>query len=173
MPLVYENLVRENRPAFISKLKAVASRLGFNPNWIMLVMKLESGFNPKAYNPMGGAAGLIQFMPFVAKSLGTTTQAILKMSNVEQLDYVEKYFRLYAKYVRSFTDLYLINFYPAALIERKPDSWNFPDLIYKYNTSLDIDKDKIINLGEWKKYILTKVPNSFPKDQLGLPPKKK
>ena len=38
------------------------------------------------------ATGLIQFMPKTAKNLGTSTQQLFKMSNVQQLDYVYKYF---------------------------------------------------------------------------------
>ncbi|MEY3377044.1 MAG: hypothetical protein RL463_1354, partial [Bacteroidota bacterium] len=93
MKLVYEDLVKENKEAFIQKVKDISGRLGINPNWLMLVMYMESNINHRAVNPMGGATGLIQFMPFVATELGTTTKQLLNMSNVEQLNYVEKYFK--------------------------------------------------------------------------------
>ncbi len=166
MKLVYEDLVKENKEAFIKKVKEISSRLGINPNWLMLVMYMESNINHRAVNPMGGATGLIQFMPFVATELGTTTKQLLNMSNVEQLNYVEKYFKSWAKYVTGFTDLYLVTFYPAALIQKRPDSWNFPNIVYQYNKGLDRNKDQIINLGEWKRYIISKVPKSFPIEEL-------
>lgn len=166
MKLVYEELVKENKEAFIQKVKEISGRLGINPNWLMLVMFMESNINHRAVNPMGGATGLIQFMPFVATELGTTTKQLLNMSNVQQLNYVEKYFKNWAKYVNGFTDLYLITFYPAALIQKRPDSWNFPNIVYQYNKGLDRNKDQIINLGEWKRYILSKVPKSFPMEEL-------
>lgn len=164
--LVFEYMVKENKEVFIKKVKEISGRLGINPNWLMLVMYMESNINHKAVNPMGGATGLIQFMPFVATELGTTTKQLLAMTNVQQLDYVEKYFKKWAKYVNGFTDLYLITFYPSALINKRPDSWNFPDIVYKYNQGLDRNKDRIINLGEWKRYIISRVPSSFPIEEL-------
>jgi Transglycosylase SLT domain len=166
MKLVFEHLVKENKAAFLQKVIAVAKRLDINPNWLMLVMQMESNINHKAVNPMGGATGLIQFMPFVARELGTSSSALLAMSNVEQLDYVELYFKRFKNYITSFTDLYLITFYPFALTHKKPDSWNFPDIVYRYNKALDKNGDRIINLGEFKRYILSKVPKSFPLSEL-------
>lgn len=166
MNLVFENLVKENKEAFLEKVKQVSDRLGINPNWLMLVMYMESNINHRAVNPMGGATGLIQFMPFVATGLGTTVQQLLNMTNVKQLDYVELYFKRFKKYITSFTDLYLITFYPVALIQKKPDSWNFPQIVYKYNKGLDKNGDRIINLGEFKRYVLSKVPKTFPVTEL-------
>jgi hypothetical protein len=50
--------------------------------------------DPKATNPQSFATGLIQFMPkTTAPNLGTSREKLLAMSDVEQLDYVDKYFR--------------------------------------------------------------------------------
>jgi hypothetical protein len=55
-------------------------------------MNAESKIDPSKPNAAGsGATGLIQFMPKIAKDLGTTTSALAKMSAEEQLVYVEKY----------------------------------------------------------------------------------
>lgn len=43
-----------------------------------------------------GATGLIQFMPATAQGMGTTTAALAAMSAVQQLDYVQRYFKPYA-----------------------------------------------------------------------------
>ena len=166
MKLVFEQEVKENKEAFLKKVIEVSNRLGINPNWLMLVMHMESNLNHRAINPKGGATGLIQFMPFVATGLGTTVQQLLNMSNIDQLDYVEKYFKRFAHYITGFTDLYLITFYPAALLERRPDSWNFPSIVYRFNKGLDRNGDKIINLGEFKRYIISRVPKSFPLEEL-------
>jgi hypothetical protein len=57
-------------------------------------MESESGISSTVLNKAGsGATGLIQFMPATARGLGTSTEALAKMSAVEQLDYVEKYLR--------------------------------------------------------------------------------
>lgn len=166
MALLFENLVKTNRVAFFARVLQVADTLGLNPNWLMLVMFMESRLNHQAVNPKGGATGLIQFMPKTALALGTTTTELLRMSNVAQLDYVQKYFWPYRSYINGFTDLYLITFYPAALMLKKPDSWNFPKLVYEFNRGLDRNGDGTVNLGEFKKFILGKVPGTFPVAEL-------
>lgn len=160
--IVYENLIKKNRPEFLAKVIKISDQLGINPNWLMLVMFMESRINHQAVNPKGGATGLIQFMPKTALELGTTTADLLRMSNVAQLDYVYKYFYPYRKYIQGFTDLYLITFYPASLILKKPDEWYFPKTVYEFNTGLDRNKDGRVNLGEFKNFILSKIPSGFP-----------
>ena len=57
-------------------------------------MSFETGgeFSPATKNRMqSGATGLIQFTDKTAKGLGTTTEALAKMTPEQQLDYVEKY----------------------------------------------------------------------------------
>lgn len=78
---------------FINGVEAMAKRLGTRPEYLLGVMSFESGgtFNPGIRNGIG-ATGLIQFLPSTARGLGTTTDKLAKMSSVEQLKYVEKYF---------------------------------------------------------------------------------
>ncbi|MCI5715070.1 MAG: transglycosylase SLT domain-containing protein [Candidatus Onthomorpha sp.] len=121
MSLLFEEKVTRNRATFIAKVKSISARLLIEPDWLMAVMYKESGINEKAVNPNGGATGLIQFMPATAKSLGTTTAALKAMSNVEQLDYVYKYYKPYVTKLNSYPDLYLATFFPAAL--GKSDDW--------------------------------------------------
>ena len=66
-------------PAFGTKMAQVAESLGLDASLIMNIMSLESGLNPQAVNPQGGATGLIQFMPETAKRLGTTVEALRQM----------------------------------------------------------------------------------------------
>lgn len=49
-------------------------------------------FRANTVNRASGATGLIQFMPSTAKQLGTTTDKLAAMTEVDQLDYVAKYF---------------------------------------------------------------------------------
>ena len=105
----FENKVTSNKEAFLQKVRLICAKLGIEPDWLMFVMNSESGLNPAAYNPNGGASGLIQFMPDTAKGLGTTTEALRKMSNVAQLDYVYKYFYPYRGKMSSLYDLYLLS----------------------------------------------------------------
>ncbi|CAN5331380.1 hypothetical protein BH10ACI1_BH10ACI1_16840 [soil metagenome] len=82
---------------FIKGVEAMAERLKTKPEFILAAMSFETGssFNPAIQNGIG-ATGLIQFLKSTAKGLGTTTDALRKMSAVEQLAFVEKYFKGFA-----------------------------------------------------------------------------
>src|SRR5215204_1911188 len=88
--------VRGNRfvtAEFLSGVERLAQRLETRPEYILSVMSFETGgtFNPAQRNGIG-ATGLIQFLPGTAEGLGTSTAELARMSSVEQLRYVEKYF---------------------------------------------------------------------------------
>lgn len=151
---------------FATKLESIATALGIaNPNWLMQVMYAESKVNPKAYNPTGGASGLIQFMPSTAKGLGTTTAALRAMSATQQLDYVYKYFLPYKGRLKSYFDVYLVVFFPAAI--GKDDNWIIqskslsPEIIAKQNPAINIIKDGKITVSEFKQYLVKTVPAQF------------
>lgn len=130
-PLLLLDSVKLNRDAFGAKVIQIASALGIpNPDYLMGAMNIESSINPSAVNPTTGATGLIQFMPGTARALGTTVEALKQMSNVQQLDYVYKYFFPYKGKLNTFADVYLTIFYPAAV--GKPD-YQFPDIVMKQN----------------------------------------
>ncbi len=104
--------------AFKRELCAVAERLGVDADWLATVIGFETQWtwSPLIKNAAGsGATGLIQFMPSTAHTLGTSTDALAKMTAVEQLAWVEKYFRGRTKGVRRLEDLYLLVLYPVAV----------------------------------------------------------
>lgn len=151
MPLVYENLVKDNKTAFIAKVKKVASNLGIDPNWLMVVMKNESGISSTILNSIG-CVGLIQFCGTTPAHLGTSKEALRTMSNVQQLDYVEKYYQPKAGKYDDFTDLYLYAFLP--IMFGKSDDTVIPSQYYAANNLInraDFDKDKKVTLGEWRR----------------------
>lgn len=78
---------------FLSGVENMAQRLGTRPEYILSVMSFETGgtFDPAKRNGIG-ATGLIQFLPSTARGLGTSTDALARMSSTEQLRFVEKYF---------------------------------------------------------------------------------
>ena len=80
-------------PGFKDALNTVASNLGVDPNHLLQIMKRESNIDPHRVNPNGGATGLIQFVPRTARNLGTTTHELGRMTAVQQLAYVEKYYK--------------------------------------------------------------------------------
>lgn len=155
--MIYEEFIKMNKIDFINKVKLICNKLAIQPDWLMLVMYAESGLKPTAYNPNGGATGLIQFMPATARGLGTTTDALRAMSNVEQLDWVYKYFAPYAGRIKNVHDLYLVTFFPVAL--GKPDSYIMqtnkltPAIIAKANPGIDLNRDLKITVAEFKSYV--------------------
>lgn len=105
-------------PAFKIELCAVAERLGVDADWLATIIGFETQWtwSPYIKNARGsGAIGLIQFMGDTAKRLGTTTAALGQMTAVEQLAYVEKYFRGRTKNIRRFEDLYLLVLWPVGV----------------------------------------------------------
>ena len=151
--------------AFAAKVSAIALKLNFEPDWLMATMYSESGLNPAARNPTGGATGLIQFMPATAIWLGTTTEALAKMTHLRQLDFVSMYYEKFGNHlhkVKQFSDLYLLTFYPKALIQSWADSKAFPDLVYKMNPGLDLDKNKVLTVGEFRRWAVSRVNQKLP-----------
>ena len=157
--MVYEEYIVNNVETFKAKVKSISVQLGIEPDWLMTVMYAESRINPAAYNATSGASGLIQFMPSTAQWLGTTTAALRAMTNVEQLDYVYKYFKNLgvSGKMKSVYDLYLATFFPAAL--GKPNDWVMETSelsaykIASQNQIIDLNKDGKITVGEFRQYV--------------------
>ncbi len=138
---------------FKRKLQKVADALGVKANDMLAIMKAESGVSPSKTNANGGATGLIQFMPQTARSLGTTTDELRRMSAVDQLDYVYKYYKkVGVKPGMDAGDLYMATFYPALM--GKPDGTVISrrgELVYDANRVLDRDRDGVITVADVKK----------------------
>jgi hypothetical protein len=116
-------------------------------------MANESLFNPAAHNPLPGqtASGLLQFIESTARRMGTTTEAIRRMSPVEQLRLVERYLTPFRGRLNSLADVYLAVF-RGVVIEGGDtvvvvDS-NKERRIYALNKSLDLNGDGRIVKGE-------------------------
>lgn len=77
---------------FYQGIVDLAKDIKCDPDHIMTVIQSESGFNPAAINSRSGASGLVQIMPDIAPSLGTTVEDIRKMSPTEQLPYIRACF---------------------------------------------------------------------------------
>ena len=149
--------LQKHGPEFVQKVKDLAGRLGVKPEWILAVMKNESGMSTTAKNPNGGATGLIQFMPATARGLGTTTDALSKMSAVEQLKYVEKYYAPFAGKIKSGTDLYMATFWPAGV--GKGDDYKIGGAeVARVNKIFDLDKNGQITAGEFREYYRKRFP---------------
>lgn len=103
---------------FKAKLLEISSDLDLDPNHLMAAIAFETGetFSPTIKNAAGsGATGLIQFMPRTARNLGTTTDELARMTAVEQLDYVQKYFAPFKGKCKTLSDVYMAILWPAAV----------------------------------------------------------
>jgi len=152
------NLTRilQDQPQFWAELQAVAGRLKTEPAWLLNVMASESLFNPTARNGLPGqtASGLLQFIEGTAQRLGTTTEAIRRMSPIEQLRLVERYLMPFSGRLNSLADLYLAVF--RGLIVEGGDETVIAPLdpsskeqrIYSLNSRLDFNRDRKITKGE-------------------------
>jgi hypothetical protein len=167
----FDKYIPGNVALFNQELNKIAEILGTNPEWHKAVMYLESGFDPGAYNPDGGASGLIQFYPDVKNGNFKTLAGkkvdltlIRSMSAVNQLPYVYMYYSAYKNRMKSIYDLYMVNFIPAGL--NKPDNFllDFPKYhlpaasIAKANPAIDLNRDGQIYVYEFKNYIRKKIP---------------
>lgn len=77
---------------FDIELESLAMESDLDPEKIKAVMGPESGGKANARNAQSGATGLIQFLPSIARDLGTSTEELAQMSASEQLPFVMKYF---------------------------------------------------------------------------------
>lgn len=140
-------------PEFRAKVREIAARQNLDPNWYMAVMAFETGGAFKSYtrNPKSSATGLIQFIESTARGMGTSTKTLASMSEIEQLNWVEKYFDQYKNRIRSIDDMYMAVFWPAAI--SKPSDFvlidrNVQPNAYNANSELDKNQDGKITKGE-------------------------
>ena len=167
----------ESRAVFEQTVKDISAKLGINPSWLMMVMWSESRLNAQAVNKQAGdtddalvrsarrATGLIQFMPDTALNLGTNTVALYRMDAVTQLQYVYKYFKLWAGKMKSYFDLYFVTFFPSAI--GKPDDYILETptksrfTIAKQNPFFDTNKDGMLTVGEIKRRMYESIPKAI------------
>lgn len=165
MALAYENSVpAAYRSEFINKVVVICSRLGLDPNWLMIVMRFETAntFSPSVRNKDSGAVGLIQFTEKGISGLGVTLAQLAAMTAVEQLDYVEKYLNPYKGKMTDLYNNYLAVFAPAYV--GRPDTqkvYASPSSAYTANRALDTNNDGVITVGEIKEVIKRYIPAGY------------
>ncbi|MCA0232390.1 MAG: hypothetical protein LCH91_18110 [Bacteroidetes bacterium] len=114
--MIFEQYLPQNtRIAFTNKVRAISSKYGFDAEWLMIVMAFETAKTFRTGSHGNGATGLIGFRSQTAIELGTTQAQLAQMSQVQQLDYVDKYLNKWkaGSKVNSLADLYIIVFTPA------------------------------------------------------------
>lgn len=142
--LPFNTQIKDDKENFLKKLTYISKQLGVKPEWFMVLMQGESGFNPQATNSNGGATGLIQFMPKTIKDYAIngrslSTDDLRKMSSLDQLDIVYAYYKAGMKMVglskfETPGDFFAITFYPKLV--KVSDSFVFPDNVVQQNKGL-------------------------------------
>jgi hypothetical protein len=146
------------------RIKKSADKFGLKPEWISNLVNFETGgtFSPAITNSIG-ATGLIQFLPSTATSLGTTTDALRKMTFQQQMDWVDKYLQanfnrlpssLFNKTTNKITtkftqtDLFMMIFYPVSVGN---NNYQFPANVVAANggirTPLEYAKKALTSLS--------------------------
>jgi hypothetical protein len=148
MPIAWGKKVS---PAFKRKVIEISGELGIDPNFLMAAMAFESmrTFSSNVQNPSSKATGLIQFMPSTARALGTSIEALKRMTPVAQLDFVRQYFLPYRGRLKDITDVYMAILWPKAV--GQPASYILfaqDSLPYKLNRGLDVNTDGAVTKVE-------------------------
>jgi hypothetical protein len=106
---------------FYTELVQLASETGMRPEDIIAVMVSESGLNPSAHNPHGGATGLMQFMPGTLKGMGYqgSPAEFGQLSGEQQLPFIKRLIegnmRLNGGPLTSAAQYYVAVFWPVGL----------------------------------------------------------
>lgn len=162
-PLLFQDKVKDNQKEFVQEIRNIGYDYDINPNALMFWIDFESAgtFSSSVVNKSTGATGLIQFLPSTAKSLGTTVEELSKMTNVDQLKYVRKYFDVWKSKIKDWLDVYLAIFYPVAI--GKPDTYSLPKGVTPQNPQFDyVIKDGVITVGEIRKYFQDRIKIKVP-----------
>lgn len=170
---------------FRDRISALGRKYDFNPNWLMIVMSVESGLDPSAANPRSSATGLIQFMAMhyydnwhLGPDQHTARLVLQKMDATEQLDCVDRYIAQYygdpsqsgfTKTIefKNALDIYLCVFSPATLNNRSRNmntvlysSSSNPEA-YEANKVIDRDGNGSITLGDLKDWMFGQAASRF------------
>ena len=153
LPLFVPDDVQQDT-GFMESVETVSSNLGIPSEELLRAMHFETGgtFSTSIKNPTGSATGLIQFVEPTAKSLGTSTAELAKMTREEQMVYVEKYLTPYKGRMKDFGDIYMAIHLPVAIGKSNDyviyDNQTLRTRAYKQNKGLDANKDGKVTKGE-------------------------
>ena len=158
-------------PEFKARVLQMAESLEINADYLMAIMAFESAetFSPSIWNQAGSrAVGLIQFMDGAASEpdLNTTLESLEAMTAVEQLDYVERYFRMRQRQfgkITTLSDVYMAVLRPANIGD--PESavlFRAGTTAYRQNAGLDSNGDGAITKAECTAKVQEKLERGEP-----------
>lgn len=145
---------------FYDAWTAMARRVGVDPIDLARVAYAETGMNPAAVDPRTNAGGLIGFMPSTLKGLGWqgTPEEFRQLSAVQQIPYVEAYYRPYAGRLHNEGLVYVVNFLPAYLSQAAAGGDGYVltrkgEAYYDQNAILDRNHDGAITVGDLRQHL--------------------
>lgn len=152
--------------SFVSKVEEISKKLQIIPDWLMVVMELETAgtFDPSITNALG-YVGLIQFGEVAAEEVGTTQAELSRMTACEQIDYVYLFLKKHTGEMDRLLDVYLAVFFPIAV--GKPLGWVLEarglsaKRVASWNPLFDLDDDEDIQVWEVKRELNSRVPKKF------------
>lgn len=103
-------------PDFEKKIVKVANALGVAPESLRKIIRFETAgtFSPSSHDPWNVSVGLIGFTEKTAKALGTSKSELAKMTAVQQLDFVYRFYKMNGLKPGSDTGtMYMLTFMPA------------------------------------------------------------
>lgn len=103
-------------PDFEKKLVKVANALGIDPANLKKIIRFETAgsFSPSSHDPWNVSVGLIGFTEQTAHALGTSKAELSKMTAVQQLDYVYRFYKMNGlKPGSDVGTMYMLTFMPA------------------------------------------------------------
>ena len=160
--MIFEELIKENKEALIARVIEVSNYLRVKPEHLIFLMWFETAhtLNHRIQNKKTKATGFIQFMPKTAIGLGTTVEKLKAMSNVEQMDYVQKHLAPFRGRYIDYIDLYCGIFWPAAI--GKPDTFRITsDMVAKQNPIFDLNRDLDIEKSEIRRTLYAQIPEKY------------
>ena len=150
--------IEQTSMRFKRQLISLAERIGVDPDSLAAVMSFETAgsFDPAKRNP-DGAVGLIQFTSKAAKGLGTTRDKLARLTALQQLPFVERFFKLAGVVgrMKNPTDTYLGVFAPA-FVGRAADVpiYSAPSNNYEKNSKLDRENKGFITVSDAARPVL-------------------
>ena len=160
---------------FLAKVKQVAKNINCNYQDLLAVMNSESGLQPNKWNGSVSAVGLIQFTDIALADLkrvygiNLTKEQVSKMSAIEQLDLVEKFYKIttqkFGGKKLSAADLYASTYLPGRatneVLCRKGERNSDGSLkgYYESNIGLDMNGDGMITKEDLDKRLAKKRVN--------------
>lgn len=156
---------------FLDALEEMCDRNGINAMALLSIMHHETGgtFSPRIRNQDSGAVGLIQFTRSTARRLGTDAYRLSRMDRIEQLGYVEKYFRQFEADYTKPGNIASAVFFPKAIGKphyvcgRRDSPSSFRRAVYEQNTGADTNKDGKIQMKEYYRRVIKRGYVNAPK----------